>query len=165
MLPALAALGSLHANVTCTAQRNIDHKYNDVRQVQMDAMDLPRCCALCKAEPKCAIWVVTPNHLCWLKSAYGPPPAHGVVEAPGTVSMCTKAGAASCPDYKGDCSGWFGGSLGAVAMGPHGMAQVHVGRVVHLQRLAAVLVGRRAVFGPRGAEVCVRGGPVRAGRG
>ena len=95
--------GSLHDNVTCTTQKNIDHKYNDIRQVHNSST--AGCCALCKAESKCAVWVLTYDTTCWLKFAYGTPGTQ-IVESAGAVSMCTAAGATSCPDYRGDCSGY-----------------------------------------------------------
>ena len=48
----------LHANLTCVAQKDVDHTYNDIRQVPMKGnspADLAKCCALCKADAKCAV--------------------------------------------------------------------------------------------------------------
>ena len=101
--PTVATAADTVDNVTCVVQHNIDHKFNDLHQVGQQ--NTAQCCALCKAEPKCKVWVLTPDKTCWLKHAYGTPGTQ-IVEADGTVSMCTKAGAAACPDYKGDCMGY-----------------------------------------------------------
>jgi len=98
-----AGLNPLHANLTCVSQRDVDHTYNDIRQVPMksnSSADLAKCCALCKAEPKCGIWV-SYELKCWLKRNYGNPKTQ-LKYHPGAISMCTTPGATSCPDFK-DC--------------------------------------------------------------
>eukprot|EP00040_Diaphanoeca_grandis_P020139 m.106983 g.106983 ORF g.106983 m.106983 type:complete len:158 (-) comp27764_c0_seq2:41-514(-) len=98
-IPSLAdAANPLHANVTCVSQKNVDHKYNDIRQIMLNTTDdIPTCCSACEAEPECGIWVIT-GKKCWLKTSYGVP-GPNIVYAEGTISMCTVAGAKSCPDY------------------------------------------------------------------
>ena len=88
----------LHANVTCVFEHDIDHKYNDIRQATVSAANnTAACCALCKAEPLCGIWVLVPATKCWLKKNYGEPGTQWV-RAPGAISMCTNPTAdGKCP--------------------------------------------------------------------
>ena len=58
---------NLHDNVTCVAQKGVNHKYNDIVQHTISPGNTTACCQLCKAEPKCGIWVIT-GSTCWLKS-------------------------------------------------------------------------------------------------
>lgn len=89
----------LHANVSCIVQKDVDHKYNDIRQLTISAHDTAACCAACKKEPRCGIWVVgSPATKCWLKENYGQVGTQWV-RAPGMLSMCTQpASAGHCPD-------------------------------------------------------------------
>ena len=57
----------LHDNVTCVAQKGVNHKYNDIVQHTISPGNTTACCQLCKAEPKCGIWVIT-GTTCWLKT-------------------------------------------------------------------------------------------------
>ena len=62
-------------------------------QHDMGSMNVSQCCALCKADVRCGIWVITPPGKCWIKSSYGIP-----TPAPGIISMCTVPGdPAVCP--------------------------------------------------------------------
>lgn len=92
-------LNPLHANVSCIVQKDVDHKYNDIRQLTISAHDTAACCAACKKEPRCGIWVVgSPATKCWLKENYGQVGTQWV-RAPGMLSMCTQpASAGHCPD-------------------------------------------------------------------
>ena len=89
----------LHANVSCVVQKDVDHKYNDVRQLVIKAGDTAACCAACKKEPRCGLWAVGhPETKCWLKANYGKPGTQWV-RAPGMSSMCTApTSAGKCPD-------------------------------------------------------------------
>ena len=88
----------LHANLTCVFEHDVDHKYNDIRQVTVHAANnTESCCALCKAEPLCGMWVLVPATKCWLKKNYGKPGTQWV-RAPGAISMCTNpTGDGKCP--------------------------------------------------------------------
>jgi hypothetical protein len=68
-------------------------RYNDIVQHDMGSMNVSQCCAMCKADVRCGIWVITPPGKCWIKSSYGIP-----TPAPGIISMCTAPGnPAVCP--------------------------------------------------------------------
>jgi hypothetical protein len=67
----------LHANVSCVAQKDVDHRYNDVRQLAVKPGDTAACCAACRKEPRCGLWAVGhPSTKCWLKESYGKPGMH-----------------------------------------------------------------------------------------
>eukprot|EP01050_Picozoa_sp_SAG11_P016071 SAG11_NODE_2150_length_3744_cov_3.664472_1_plen_214_part_00 len=89
----------MHANVSCFVQKDVDHKYNDIRQLAIKAGDTAACCSACKKEPQCGMWVVgAPATKCWLKKSYGKPGTQWV-RAPGMISMCTApTSAGKCPD-------------------------------------------------------------------
>ena len=89
----------LHANVSCIVQKDVDHKYNDIRQLAVKPLDTAACCAACKKEPLCGMWVVgDPPTKCWLKENYGKVGTQWV-RAPGMLSMCTApTSAGKCPD-------------------------------------------------------------------
>eukprot|EP01051_Picozoa_sp_SAG22_P014142 SAG22_NODE_1675_length_3830_cov_4.460198_2_plen_404_part_00 len=89
----------LHANVSCIVQKDVDHKYNDIRQLVIKPDDTAACCAACKKEPRCGLWAVGhPPTKCWLKENYGKQGSQWV-RNPGMLSMCTApASAGKCPD-------------------------------------------------------------------
>ena len=97
LLVSLGALGSatnpLHANVSCVFEHDIDHKYNDIRQVDVSPSNTSACCSLCKAEPQCGMWVLSPGTKgpytkCWLKENYGKLGTQWV-RSPDRIAMCT----------------------------------------------------------------------------
>jgi hypothetical protein len=93
-----APVNPLHQNLTCVFEHGVDHKYNDIVQYTIHAANnTAECCARCKANPQCGMWVLTPATKCWLKSSYGKPGTQWV-RAPGAISMCTNpTPAGSCP--------------------------------------------------------------------
>ena len=78
----------LHHNVSCVPAPGFNHLGNDIRGIpNPTGNDTASCCAACKAEPACAIWVISGN-TCFLKTAYGTP-WQGWIEDPSAISMCT----------------------------------------------------------------------------
>ena len=76
----------LHHNVSCVPSPGFNHLGNDIRGIPNTGNDTASCCAACKAEPACAIWVIS-DKSCFLKTAYGEA-WQTWVEDPFAISMC-----------------------------------------------------------------------------
>ncbi len=87
LLPLLAgtlpATRAIH-DIQCTkTNEGLDYAYGDLRMIQTNTS--AECCAACKAEPKCVLWVKdtttsSTQHDCFLKATFSNAPCHSATQ-------------------------------------------------------------------------------------